>query len=185
MREILVTENPDPGKGQISFEERELQLKEQEKREAEARKREKQSPYKEFAQLNLSERVNEKVMYELSENPAASKLFWFISNHMDGYNALIASYKIFEEALGMSESTITRGIRKLKAMGLLYVKKSGSSNVYLMNPNVIWKSWGNNMKYCEFPAKIMLSLTEQCPDAKEIFSNQMHRVIEKKEKGKE
>ena len=173
MREVIVKENPNHLKGEISFEERAKQLEAEEMRE----KRKRYSAYKEFAQLNMEGTLNEKIMYELAESPAAMKLFWFIANHMDGYNALLASYKVFEEALNMSESTITRGIRTLRKMGLLYIKKSGSANVYMLNPDVIWKSWATNMQYCEFPAKVLLAKSEQITSANVELSNQRHKMI--------
>lgn len=182
MREIVVKENPNHLKGEISFEERQRQLDEQTAREELEQKKAKQSPYNEFAQFNIESTVNVNIMYDLAKYPAASQLFWFILKHMDGYNALIASYKVFEEALGMSTPTVARGIKTLKERGVLYIKKSGSANVYMLNPKMVWKSWGNNMKYCKFPANVILAESEQYPDAREIFEKQMHRVVDMKDK---
>lgn len=182
MREIIVTDNPNHLKGEISFEERQRQLDEQTAREELERKRAKQSPYDEFAQVNISTRISKNIMLELTDSPAANKIFWFITQNMDGYNALIASYAVFQEALNMSRPTVARGLAKLREMGLLFTQKSGSANVYLLSPHIVWKSWGNNMKYCEFPAKVMLAQSEQYPDAHEIFNRQMHRVMNKKDK---
>lgn len=177
MKDIIVKENPNHLKGEISFEERAKQLEAEARAEEMREKRKRYSAYKEFAQLNMEGTLNEKVMYELAESPAAMKLFWFIANHMDGYNALLASYKVFEEALNMSESTITRGIKKLREMGLLYIKKSGSANVYMLNPDIIWKSWATNMQYCEFPAKVILAKSEQIAIPKTELTNQRHKMI--------
>lgn len=177
MREVIVKENPNRLKNEISFEEREKQLAEQEYANEQKTKRKRYSAYKEFAQMNLSGTMNEEVMYELGDYPPAMKIFWFIVNHMDNYNALIASYKVFEERFGMSESTITRAIRKLKEMGLLYISKSGSANVYTLNPDFVWKSWATNMQYCEFPAKVILAKSEQTETDKIEFNNQRHKMI--------
>lgn len=87
---------------------------------------------------------------------------------MDGYNALIASYKVFEEALDLSKPTIARGIKFLKDKGYIYILKSGSANVYTINPKIIWKSWGKNIQYCEFPANIIISKAEQEADTAKI-----------------
>ena len=182
MRDILVTHNPDHMKGQISFDERAKQIDEKEQQEELARKREKQSLYKEFAQISLDGKAVKDVMLLLADSPAAAKIFWFIVQNMDGLNALIASYAVFQEALNMSRPTVARGLAKLREMGLLYVSKSGSSNVYLLSPQLVWKSWGNNLKYCEFPAKVLLAQSEQYPDAREIFKNQMHKTMDIKNK---
>lgn len=180
MTVTTVTNNPDRSKGQISFEERARQLEQEQTYDEAMRRKEKGSPYKEFAQLNMEGSINEDVMYKLADSPAASKIFWFIANHMDGYNALIASYAVFSEALDISIPTVTRGIKKLREMGLLYIRKTGATNVYMLNPDVIWKSWGNNRKYCDFPAKVIISANEQVAENKKDFSNQMHKVVEKK-----
>ena len=182
MQNVIVTNNPNHMKGEISFEERAKQIDEQERQEALARKKEKNSPYKEFAQISLDCKAAKDVMLLLADSPAAAKIFWFIVQNMDGLNALIASYAVFQEALNMSRPTVARGLSKLREMGLLYVAKSGASNVYLLSPQLVWKSWGNNLKYCEFPAKVMLAQSEQYPDAREIFTNQMHKTMKPKDK---
>lgn len=179
---MIVAEKTDLLHNQISFEQRQKELDEIAAQEELARKKEKQSPYNEFAQFNMENYINTTVMMNLADSPAATKLFWFITKHMDGYNALIASYKVFEEALDMSTPTVSRGIKILKDRGVLHIKKSGSANVYILNPQLVWKSWGSNLKYCEFPAKVILAESEQYPDAREIFSKQMHRVMDKKDK---
>ncbi len=171
---ITVCSNPNPMKGEISFEERNRQLQPliaQEKRKG------RESVYKEFAQLNMEGSLNEKVMNKLFDFPAAGKIFFFIANHMDGYNALIASYAVFQEALGLSNSTVTRGIKYLKDNGFIYIKKSGATNVYLLNPEIMWKSWGNNMKYCEFPANVILTASEQEVEKTEMREH-FKKVIE-------
>ena len=180
MNQITVCANPNRLKGEISFEERQAQIEKAQFIEEQQRRKIKGSAYKEFAQINLDGKVVRDVMLELADSPPAGKIFWFIVQNMDGYNALIASYAVFQEALNMSRPTVARGIKFLKELGLLYVQKSGASNVYLLQPELIWKSWGNKMKYCEFPAKVMLAQSEQYPDAREVFSNHMHKVMESK-----
>jgi hypothetical protein len=80
---------------------------------------------------------------------------------MDKYNAVVCSYKVFQEALGMSKATIQRSVAYLKEHGFLYVYKTGASNVYVANKELVWNSWGNNVQYCEFPANVVLSASEQ------------------------
>ena len=80
---------------------------------------------------------------------------------MDKYNAVVCSYKVFQEALGMGQATVARSIKYLKENGFLYVYKTGTSNVYVANKDLVWNSWGNNVEYCEFPANIVLSASEQ------------------------
>lgn len=97
-----------------------------------------------------------------SANPHALKILLFILRKMDRYNALVCSYKVFEEYFNISKRTVTRAISHLKKHGFIYVKKSGSSNVYyIVNSQLAWSSWTNNLKYCEFPANVILTYSEQ------------------------
>lgn len=181
MRTVTVTENPNRIMGEISFDERLKELEAQERKQAEQIKLDRKSVYTNFAQVNCDEY---RAMDKLASYAPAMRIYNFIVFHMDGYNALIASYKVFEEALGISIPTITRAIKYLKDSGILYIAKSGSANVYLINPRLAWKSWGNNMKYCKFPTNIILAGSEQTPNADKVFSNQMHKVVETKQKNK-
>ena len=61
----------------------------------------------------------------------------------------------------MGQATVARSIKYLKENGFLYVYKTGTSNVYVANKDLVWNSWGNNVEYCEFPANIVLSASEQ------------------------
>ena len=38
--------------------------------------------------------------------------------------------------------------------------KSGTSNVYIVNPDVAWTSYGNQKQYCKFQANVLLSSSE-------------------------
>lgn len=115
--------------------------------------------YKKWVQFNLSGR-SFKDFSNITSDPNM-KVMLFIVEHMDNYNALVCSYKVFEDALGISQATVARSIKFLREKNMIYVRKSGSSNVYTLNPDVAWKSWGKNRQYCKFPANIILSQDEQ------------------------
>ena len=159
MREILVTNNPDHMKGQISFEERDRQIEEQERQEALARKREKQSPFTRWTQFNND---HTKELMELAiQYPKAHAILYFLVDQMDNYNAVICSTAVLTELLGVSRQTVSTSIKLLKEKGFIAVYKSGTSNVYAVNDEVFWKSWGNNLKYSKFPANVVLAESEQ------------------------
>lgn len=125
------------------------------KKKKEARK----SPYDDFIQLN-----NNKIgsLIDLvDKNPQAMKVLLFIIQNMDGYNALVCSYAVLEERFGISHATVWRHVKYLKEHGYIYAQKTGSSNVYILSPELAWKSWGVNIKYCKFPANVILSYNEQ------------------------
>lgn len=148
---------------QESFEDRARQLsqlrKEAEREAEKEQERAKKSPFNSFYQVNTK---NNKYLTELAaKQPKALAILLFIFENMDNYNALMASYKVFEERFNLSQSTIKRCIKYLKDHGYLYIYKSGTSNVYVANDKLAWKSYGKNVKYCKFPANIMLSSSEQ------------------------
>lgn len=144
---------------EISFEQQARDLKDQEQKEQEELKQQRKSPFSRFYQVNKDN--SEYLRSCLRENPKALELLFFIFDHMDKYNAVICSYQVFQEALGMSKATIQRSIKYLKDNGFVYIYKTGTSNVYVANKDLVWNSWGNNIDYCEFPANIVLSRSEQ------------------------
>jgi DNA-binding transcriptional ArsR family regulator len=91
----------------------------------------------------------------------------FLAKEMDNYNAIICSFKVMEEALGYSRAALSKAISILKEHHYIDVKKSGTSNVYLINKELYWKSWGTNYKYAEFGTKIIISESEQETEGKE------------------
>ena len=144
---------------EMSFEQRARDLEEQEREEQKKLREERKSPFSLFYQINKDN--SDYLRSCLDENPKALKLLLFIFDHMDKYNAVICSYKVFQETLGMGQATVARCVKYLKDHGFLYVYKTGTSNVYVANKNLVWNSWGNNVEYCEFPANIILSASEQ------------------------
>lgn len=94
------------------------------------------------------------------ENGRAYDLFMLLIKHMDGTNALCVSYQALTELLGISDSTLKRAIRYLKDNGWVCVLKSGTSNVYIVNPDVAWTSYGNQKQYCKFKTNVLLSSSE-------------------------
>jgi len=144
-----------------TFEMRERDIKALEKAEAEARKRERHSPYKKFAQVNLSSECCEARRALMLKYPKSAVLFEFLLEHADGYNAVICSEQVLGEVLKSGRTTVYKAIKILKDSKFIDIKKSGSSNVYLLNKELVWKSWGTNCKYAEFGAKVIISESEQ------------------------
>ena len=94
------------------------------------------------------------------ENYSAYKLLMLLCKHMDGTNALCASYQVLTEILEVSASTLKRAVKYLKDNGWICVLKSGTSNVYIVNPDVAWTSYSNQKQYCKFQANVLLSNSE-------------------------
>ena len=173
----VVLANPKNA-NEISFKQRARDLKDQEQKEQEELKQQRKSPFSRFYQVNKDN--SEYLRSCLRENPKALELLFFIFDHMDKYNAVICSYQVFQEALGMSKATIQRSIKYLKDNGFVYIYKTGTSNVYVANKDLVWNSWGNNIDYCEFPANIVLSRSEQ-EERTKIYDKRVTTVQTQKE----
>ena len=134
--------------------------KEDEKKERESKK----SPFKEFYQVNRERSAD--LMWLLNTNANAYKILLFLFDHMDKYNAVMCSYQVLQEVLGLGRTTTSTAVKFLKEHGFVHVYKSGTSNVYVANPDLVWNSWGSNVQYSEFPANVILSASEQEERAK-------------------
>lgn len=131
------------------------------RKEAKKKKKreDRKSPYEDFIQLN-NNRIGSLIDL-VDENPQAMKVLLFIMQNMDGFNALVCSYAVLQERFGISHATVWRHVKYLKEHGYIYAQKTGSSNVYILSPELGWKSYGSNLKYCKFPANVILSYNEQ------------------------
>jgi predicted HTH transcriptional regulator len=103
------------------------------------------------------------LLRELVEiSPIGIKLFLFLAENADRTNALIASGKALSTALGVSEASISRGIKTLIDKKLIEKFQSGGSNVFVLNPEVIWSAWKTGKSHCLFGnAKVLISKNEQ------------------------
>lgn len=147
-------------------------MKKQQEKEKKEAEREKKCGYKKFYQVNLEH--SELLMWLSLHEPKARAILDFLLAHMDGYNALVCSYRVLQEALGISRTTAYEAIKVLTSNGIIYVAKTGNSTVFYINDDLAWKSWGKNRQYCEFPAKIILSASEN----KELTTKcKNHRAI--------
>lgn len=141
-----------------TFNERKQELEEINRLEEAEAKRRKNSPYSNWYQFN---RAHTKEMIWLSTtHPMANGVLLFMLDQMDEYNALMCSYQVLSEAIGVTIRTVGRAIQVLKTHGFIAVLKSGTSNVYVINDKLAWSSWGTNYQYSKFPANVLLSATE-------------------------
>lgn len=98
----------------------------------------------------------------IKTNPRAAELFLFLCEKSDRTNAFIASGKALASFLETSEPTISRAIKILKEKNLVDIFKTGSTNVFILNPDVVWSAWKTGKKSCMFGnAKVLLSVDEQ------------------------
>lgn len=112
------------------------------------------------------------------QQPMAYDLFMLLLKHMDGTNALGVSMVALTELMGVSRQTISKAVKYLKDNGWICVLKSGTSNVYIVNPSVAWTSYDNQKKYCKFQATVLLSSTENNEYLKSRESNTHFKTID-------
>ena len=124
------------------------------------------------------------------ENYTAYKIFQFLCKNMDGGNALVISMNALSEIMDISRQTISKSIKYLKENGWICVLKSGTSNVYIVNPSVAWTSYADQKSTCSFQANVILCGSENSeylknPKAtnhyKTVNSEFIHAVKERKE----
>lgn len=117
------------------------------------------SSYERWAQFNLKKVSTLNKL--IKENPTSARVLLTMIDKMDNRNAIVISMKALSEMLLLSRSTLHRSIQFLKENGLIKIYKSGSSNVYAVNDDIVWKSYATNRKFSAFDAKVILSKDEQ------------------------
>lgn len=132
-----------------------------------------------FVQLYRSEIKNLRTL--MSKDANAAKLFLFLTEHMGKTNAIVCSYKVLEEAMNTSRSTVYRAVKTLKELNYLKVVKIGNANVYHLNSDVVWRSWNNGKKYAELSGKILIAESEQTEIEVEVESVDHTPILKVKE----
>ncbi|HGJ5866396.1 MAG TPA: helix-turn-helix transcriptional regulator [Arsenophonus nasoniae] len=110
--------------------------------------------------IQLAESNIDAVRALVQSNPVAAEIFLFLSQFMNRKNAVVCSSKVLEEVTKKSRATVSRAISVLKTDGFVNVLKSGQTNVYILNPHVVWKAWRDKKAYCEFDGPILISKKE-------------------------
>lgn len=95
------------------------------------------------------------------EDAKAGVLFMFFIEHMDRENALIVSIETIAELLEWSRPTVCRKIKFLKDKNFITSSRTGNSNIYFINANVAWTTYGNKKEYAKFKASVLISKSEQ------------------------
>lgn len=94
------------------------------------------------------------------KNPTAASIFFFLSEHMTTQNAVSCSSRVLEEETKKSRTTVWKSVKYLEENGYLMVLKSGHTNVYVLNPNVVWAAGKTGKPYCTFEGPILLAKSE-------------------------
>lgn len=109
----------------------------------------KKSAFKTFWQLNDA-------MYEtliilgFKSNGTYLDVLLFIIHNMDNYNSFISSNKDMAFVLNYSIKTIERTMKFLSDHNYIKRYKSGHERVIVVNPRLVFRSYGSNQKYINF-----------------------------------
>jgi hypothetical protein len=96
----------------------------------------------------------------LIDNRAAAKLYMFLATSCGHDNAVVCTYELLAEELGLSERTIRRAVRHLEDGSHVVVAKIGTANAYILNPEEVWKTYEEHKRFCGFSARALASKTE-------------------------
>ena len=121
----------------------------------------KKSPFRKWVQMNYDDNAYKADDFLVANSPTAYRIFKFLIANMDRYNAVIVSYKIFQQVFGYGQATVARAIKFLKDHKYIEVVRTGGANVYTINKHLYWNSYGTNYAYAEFDAKVIITATEQ------------------------
>lgn len=95
------------------------------------------------------------------ENPTALRVLLFLIRHMDGCNAIGVQQNLIADKTGLVRQTVSKAINYLHDNGWIAIYKLGRSNIYLINPDVVWTSYADQKDYCKFKGSLMLSRDDQ------------------------
>ena len=133
------------------------------------------SPFTKWTQLNNDEEAQAARYWLMKQSSDAYCIMDFLASKMDNYNAVICSYRVMQEVFGYSQATIARAIKLLKEHKYIDVKKSGTSNIYMLNKHLYWNSWGTNYVYAEFDAKVIIAASEQDKDTQAQIKTEIQK----------
>lgn len=92
----------------------------------------------------------------MMKSATASAILNFIMEHMDYNNALCCPQQVLMDYFNVSRPTVARAIRVLKENRFIYIQKIGTSNVYIVNPEVAWTSYGDKECFCKFKGEMLI-----------------------------
>lgn len=152
-----------------------------EQKEAEARERAKRNDN--FYML-FKDGGSQQVRELIKISPPAAQIFMFLAEQADRTNAVVASGKALAQYLNLSEATVSRALKILsKKEGnkepYLEILKSGGTNVFVLNPEIVWSAWKTGKDYCLFGnAKILLTTDEQDISVKKRLNFLLEKKIQ-------
>ena len=94
-------------------------------------------------------------------DPLALAIWLWIVERMGYDNALVCSMQPLVDDFQKTRQTISKKISFLRKRGYLAVAKTGTTNVYMINAEIVWASSASRRRKAEFRANVVLAESEQ------------------------
>lgn len=94
-------------------------------------------------------------------DPLALAIWLWIVERMGRDNALVCSMAPIIEHFQKSRQTISKKIALLRTKGYLGVAKTGTTNIYIANAELVWTSNASKRRTAEFRARVVVAESEQ------------------------
>lgn len=94
-------------------------------------------------------------------DPLALAIWLWIVERMGSDNALVCSMSPIVEHFKKSRQTVSKKINFLKRSRYLDILKSGTTNIYVINAELVWTTNAERRTFAEFRASVVISESEQ------------------------
>lgn len=91
----------------------------------------------------------------------AGAIFQFMTSKMRQDNKLLVSREALADFFEVSKTGVSNAIKLLIDSKLIHVLKSGNSNIYCLNADVVWSTSRDKKEFAEFSCQVFLSKAEQ------------------------
>lgn len=110
-------------------------------------------------------------------------VYYFLMAKCNQKNEIKVKQEDISAAIDMPLPTVKKALKLLVDNAFMCVIKDGRENIYIINPAIIWKSWGKNLKYCRFQTdKELPKPPAGSPEAKEIAKAKRKETLMKQKK---
>lgn len=92
--------------------------------------------------------------------PTVGRLWLFLVRHAGHDNAVVVTVDTLAESLEVSSRSVMRASKFLQTSKAVEVVKLGTANVYILNPDDVWKSAEINKRFCGFSARAIVGFKE-------------------------
>lgn len=113
-----------------------------------------------------------------SENKVAAELFFFLVETMNEFsNSLIISQEALCEVLNTSRTTLYRATKILIDGKYIQILKSGTSNIYCVNADIVWTKRHDELYTARFQTAVYLTSSEQEEEQKLKIIKGFEKVV--------